>query len=418
MGIKKLNKFWSTFHPESIKREHLGQLRGTTVAIDFNLYLYRFLMGNKNYLKSLFYQVLKLLKFEITPVYIFDGKKPQQKIITLEKRRNRKKNMKSKRDNYQKLLDNLQEYSTDKKINIELIEKKLKDDIKKIDRKLVYIKGEYIEKCKKLLELMKIPYIQAEGEAEHYCSQLNNNNIVDYVLTDDMDVFPCGSLKVIRTFSFNDNNIYIYNNKKFLKKLNITQEKFIKICILFGCDYLDIKLSKDISDLEIYKLVKENDDIDIILSNIINNKNNNIINNKFKEVYNIFDKIAFYKFDIIEKKKIINLIKISYITKNDIELLESFFRNNNIDLSYNKLNSFQQYIKTIQSNNKNHIINKKDKYFNFRSYNKFKSYLPSYNKHFSYFNSNKYNYNNFNYQSKQYNNNNNNNNNNKNYSKI
>ena len=31
------------------------------------------------------------------------------------------------------------------------------------------------------------------------------------------------------------------------------------MCVLFGCDYLDMRLSKELSDLEIYKLVKEND---------------------------------------------------------------------------------------------------------------------------------------------------------------
>ena len=100
-------------------------------------------------------------------------------------------------------MTNLKKYSNDKNINIENIEKNLLNDIKKIDKKLVYIKTEYIDKSKKLLELMKIPFIQADGEAEHYCSQLSHNNIVDYCLTDDMDVFPCGALKVIRSFKFN-----------------------------------------------------------------------------------------------------------------------------------------------------------------------------------------------------------------------
>ena len=77
--------------------------------------------SKKNYLKSLLCQVLKLLKFGIIPVYVFDGKKPEQKIITLERRRKRKENMKLKRDSYKTLLENVKEYCVNKKINIDSV---------------------------------------------------------------------------------------------------------------------------------------------------------------------------------------------------------------------------------------------------------------------------------------------------------
>jgi len=357
MGIKKLNKFWSNIHPESITKTHLGKLRGTKVAIDFNLYLYRFLLSNKsNYLKSLLHQVLKFLKFGITPVYVFDGKKPKEKIITIQKRRKRKDNMKNKRDNYKLLLENLKKYSGDKNINIEALEKNLLNDIKKIDKKLIYIKSEYLDKSKKLLELMKIPYIQADGEAEHYCSQLNHNGIVDYCLTDDMDVFPCGSVKVIRSFKFNDNFVYIYNTEQFIRKLGIDSQKFIKLSVLFGCDYIDIKFNKDLSDLEIYKLVKEN-----VVKDILENHCRKVSLEKFNSIFDIFNKILDFKFDMIEKKKL-NMMKVNYLTRNHIELLESFLKDNGETVSNHKLNSLHQYCKNTNSNS----FKRKNKFNNFR----------------------------------------------------
>ena len=119
MGIKKLNKFWLSIYPESINKIHIKKLQGKKIAIDFNLYLYRFLLSNTGYLKCLFNQILKFLKFGIIPIYVFDGNKPKEKIITIQKRKKRKNNMKNKRDSYKLLLNNLKKYTNDRKINIE-----------------------------------------------------------------------------------------------------------------------------------------------------------------------------------------------------------------------------------------------------------------------------------------------------------
>ena len=45
MGIKQLNKYWNKIHESSIEKISLEKLQNSKVAIDFNLYLYRFLMS-------------------------------------------------------------------------------------------------------------------------------------------------------------------------------------------------------------------------------------------------------------------------------------------------------------------------------------------------------------------------------------
>ena len=70
MGIKNLNKLWKELDSDSIKKIHLNSLANKKIAIDFNLYLYRFLLSNNNYLIGLFNQILKLLKYKIIPIYI------------------------------------------------------------------------------------------------------------------------------------------------------------------------------------------------------------------------------------------------------------------------------------------------------------------------------------------------------------
>ena len=68
MGIKQLNKLWQQLDPLSIKKIHLKSLSESKIAIDYNLFLYRFLISKNNYLINFMNQILKLLKFNIIPV--------------------------------------------------------------------------------------------------------------------------------------------------------------------------------------------------------------------------------------------------------------------------------------------------------------------------------------------------------------
>ena len=123
-----------------------------------------------------------------------------------------------------------------------------------------------------------------------------------------------------------------------LNKDNIKKE-FINLCVLFGCDYLDIRTEK--SDLELYKLVKE-EKIELILDNC----NRKISLEKFNKISNIFNKVVDFKFDIIKSKKI-NSMKLSYLTKYDIELIESFLKNNDEIISEYKLNNLRKFCKIL-----------------------------------------------------------------------
>ena len=125
MGIKQLNKYWNKIHESSIKKINLEKLQNSKVAIDFNLYLYRFLMS-KNYLESLFNQILKLLKHKITPIYVFDGKKPKEKKELLIQRKDKKIKANEKLKELTDLLEKIRKYQELKKVMIMNL-KKLKN---------------------------------------------------------------------------------------------------------------------------------------------------------------------------------------------------------------------------------------------------------------------------------------------------
>ena len=52
--------------------------------------------------------------------------------------------------------------------------------------------------CQELLQMFGLPYIIAPVEAEAQCAWLDNNGLVDGVVTDDNDVFLFGGQHVYR----------------------------------------------------------------------------------------------------------------------------------------------------------------------------------------------------------------------------
>ena len=201
--------------------------------------------------------------------------------------------------------------------------------------------------------MLKIPYLQAENEAEQYCSQLVSNNIADYCLTDDMDVFPCGSTKVLRNFKFNSNIIYRYNLQEFLNFTQLTQIQFINLCILLGCDYMNISLKHKYKKIDlIINFIKENDigndNIEELL--IIANDINLL---KFKKVQEIF-KESLQTLNVIKLQELKNYTSLSYYYNKEIlyDMLITFYKKNNMNTNklQQKVNSFFNYIKKIKYN--------------------------------------------------------------------
>ena len=57
---------------------------------------------------------------------------------------------------------------------------------------------------------MGITHINADCEAEHYCSKLCKLELVDGVVSEDMDTIACGSKLVIRNFTYKDDFVDCY----------------------------------------------------------------------------------------------------------------------------------------------------------------------------------------------------------------
>jgi 5'-3' exonuclease len=362
MGIKKLNKFLLdkklvkeysclTNYVNTFKRNN--PKKNMVIAIDFWLYAYKFKHCNDNILVGFWNQILKLLSHHILPLYVYDGKPLKEKTDTLNERQKKKNNKKNKlaivEGEIEKLLDeNISE--SDQNDEMELLNMK-KMQLKK---SIIDITKTDLENIKTLFEIMNIPYIFAKTEADMLCAKLSSDNIIHACLSDDTDMLTFGCKKTIK---FHNGKVYEYDLENILKDLKLSQDQFIEMCLLFGCDYLKINMKLDIN--EMYELIIKHKSIENILAsnehNIINLNNPKIqsFNNNYNNIKKIFqnsyekEKLTYesisYKPSIkipIQKDKIINFLELNitnpenYIKKNKLYIIQTInYINHNI--SYN-----------------------------------------------------------------------------------
>lgn len=222
MGV---NGLWKLLHTNNIEKKYSRTKKTYKLAIDISIILYQILINSKKkiykkYIKDfpyhilgLFNKTILLLKNNIIPIYVFDGKPPSIKINKLEKRKNIKINALKKL-----------------KLNLTL------EDKIKYEKRSIFIKKKMIDECKELLNILGIPFIMAPEEADSQCSYLASKGYVDGVVTNDMDILTFGSPNIIKNIlSFKDTTII--NSNDMLKYLQLTYDQFVEWCCLLGTDY-------------------------------------------------------------------------------------------------------------------------------------------------------------------------------------
>ena len=257
MGIKNLNNIiaeFTTINPQN--KCSLKRFINKTMAIDANLYIYKFLYANGNHLNGLFFMINKLSKFKIKPIFIFDGYAPTEKDATIKHRRNIKKKIKTQVIGLKADLLIVNGIAA----RTAIIKK-----ITNLEKRLVYVDSEVLASSKKLLNLMGILYFEAPSEAEQLCSILSRFNLVDGVISDDTDTLACGSKIMLRNFSNKFDEVSVYYMNDVLYELDLNYNSFLDLCILLGTDYNN-KL-KNVSFKDMYKLIHKYKTIEAILLN-------------------------------------------------------------------------------------------------------------------------------------------------------
>jgi flap endonuclease-1 len=229
MGIRNLNSFLRDNASSAIKFTSLSELAGKKIAVDISIYLYKF-ASDGNLIENIYLMLSVFRHYNIIPIFIFDGKPPCEKRELLIKRREDKREAEEEYYRLKTLLEN----------NQNMDEADRQDIISNMDnlkRKFVCVSRSDAEAVKGLIRAFGATYCDAPGEADELCAILAVKGRVWACLSEDMDMFVYGCPRVIRYLSLLNHTAVLYDTRRILEILEVTQTELREICILSGTDY-------------------------------------------------------------------------------------------------------------------------------------------------------------------------------------
>ncbi len=414
MGVDGLYKFINKKFPDIYNYISINDIKGKSCIIDGMQHIYSQLIymrsrnkeiimpcgTNVSHIHGLINSLTYYLKNGIIPIFIFDGKSPKIKEKKVEERKTILKENLKKLKELEETKNNLTEIMNLKILENELSsntidtdseiifgtppENLIDDDLqkimdiqeeyKKIYKKSIILKDYYIKDWIEILELLGLPVIKAEGEADPLCSFiLKNNNDIYGIISDDSDMLVFGSPVLMRK-SINQqftvirldmllDNISELLSKEYNKKINFTLDNLIDFSILLGTDYGIFKLKENFVDS--YDILKYYIDNNKDYKNIINEENYeyfNLIklyykNEDFENYNHLLNKPKWEKPKLLALKKRLLELKIDeeYIDKNNEIFSVYYNRIKKNRFFYNYDNNY----KTNKDNNEltEHVIN-------------------------------------------------------------
>lgn len=378
--------FWSFYH-DLIQTIPLDNIKGKILFIDIILYIHKYVIGIRksgydmktkdgkviNHIYALCKILKNFMEIDIFPVLVFDGKSPDIKEETVEKRKEQTGfSIEKCNEIIMEKLDNLENVENIE--NLDIFNEFVTDEeyIKYFKRSFI-LTPQMIQECKNFLDKCGIPYVNSIGEADPQCVGLHHyyKNISSGIYSEDSDILLYGAEFLYRDIDIKNNTISVlykhsiieYLQKKtnnICKKFNlpdktITQDILIDFSIIMGNDYCNgIRISGGNNRdrlFELFVLTKFNVDDFVELLYLLNKHADKIIYyipelflikwTLSKKLYNSVDILDPKNVDIRFKKNNPNEIRMilqKYNIRSDI--IEHFIN----ALEYN-FNTFNQTIK-------------------------------------------------------------------------
>ena len=344
MGIEGLNKFLREACPHVYQQVELKDFAYKKCAIDTSLYIYKYMavFGPDEWMSAFINLVTCLKRNHIHPCFIFDNGCPEEKLIE----RARRKETRGKIDNKVSKLENeiIEYYSTGifseflesiyngkclenkrspkrllsvRKISNDDKIKKVEEELERLSKQSIKVTETDILNIKAFLTLVKVPYFDAELEAETTCVDLCKQGKVDFVISEDSDVFAYGCPLTIKDLNTSDGKCLAIVYDDIINSLEMTESTFLDFCIMCGCDYnSNIPL---IGSKKAFSFMKEYKDIDIFLQSDECKKDASVLKHiRVRELFKDYKKSNYdvpYS-DKIEDEKIFQEISIFLFTKN------------------------------------------------------------------------------------------------------
>jgi len=232
MGVKHLNRYFlANCSPSSIQKINFEACRNKTVVIDTSIYLYKFITEKDAYMEQLYLFLSIFLSYQITPIFIFDGKSPPEKNDLVKRRYQEKKQAESK---YDELQIQLLAHEKDSKEYIQICEQ-----LEELRKRMVRLRSEHIQQAKELMDAFAFTYYDAVGESDQLCAYFVQTGIAWACLSDDMDLFLLNCPRVLRGISLMNHTWTLYHTDSILKDMNMTVKDLIQIVSLsHSTDYM------------------------------------------------------------------------------------------------------------------------------------------------------------------------------------
>ncbi|MEN3048551.1 MAG: flap endonuclease-1 [Candidatus Caldarchaeales archaeon] len=240
MGVK----LGDIIPPDAVEEVELEFFRGKSIAVDGYNTLYQFLsiirgpdgrplMDSKgrvtSHLSGLFFRTVNLLEVGAKVVYVFDGEPPQQKLETIRKRLEAKREAAAKYEEALKAGD--------------------LEAARKYAAQTATLERYMVESATRLLDAMGVPYVFAPSEGEAQAAHMARRGKVWGSASQDYDSVLFGSPRLVRNLSiigrrklpgrreYVEVRPEVVYAERLFSALNVTREQLIDVAILVGTDY-------------------------------------------------------------------------------------------------------------------------------------------------------------------------------------
>lgn len=287
MGIKDLTQFLKKLEPELFVQVPLEKFSGHNFAVDASIFLYKFkcvtAQFSGNWIDMFIALVQWLRKWDITPIFVFDGAPPEEKSATQQERRERKAQIVEKIETIKGVLKQVSEAPLNSALSNDLtaqVNEFLKVDTsemmprkqvifeldalyKRVSGQSVRISGDDIKQLQAILGAMGLRCLNATGEAERACAWLMHKGHVSAVLTNDSDILVYGETVLVQDVKPNKTDCTVIRHCDILEATGFTSEQFRDFCIMCGMDY-NARIPK-IGPAKAYELLRKRGSIEEIV---------------------------------------------------------------------------------------------------------------------------------------------------------
>jgi len=226
------------------QKVELERLGGKVIAIDALNSLYQFLSIIRqrdgellrdsrgrvtSHLSGIFYRTANFVEVGIRPVYVFDGKPPVLKRLTVEQRQ----------------MARIEAEGEWKRA----LEEGRVQEARKFAQRAGRLDASMIRQAQELLDHMGLPWVQAPGEGEAQAARLVQRGDAWAAASQDFDSLLFGAPLLVRNLAITgrrklpgkDVYVEVYPEiielKAVLEELGITREQLVDIGVLIGTDY-------------------------------------------------------------------------------------------------------------------------------------------------------------------------------------